>query len=155
MPEVTITLAITVPDGSTVSVDTHSVEATLESEVGGYEGGVRWMEDHAPVQRHVLQRRLLERLHERFGLVGSRPSTGSRPYLNFYAEARYGDGRIGALTLNTSRFYAVLDPSYAAEFPGSEPAEGRYLTCYISDESSIDLAIELVRGALASRGWSG
>lgn len=60
----------------------------------------------------------VKRLNERFGIVGSPPRSGRRPYPNFYAD---GDRRrVGGVTLNTRnspRFYAVLDPSLASTFP--------------------------------------
>ena len=154
MPEVTITLTINVPDGSAVAVQTNTPEALDPDDGDSRQGAQRWMEQHTPAAQQGLQRQLLDRLHEEFGLVGSRPGTGSRPYLNFYPESRYGDSRIGALTLNSGRFYAVLNPDLVSEFPGAEAAEGRYLTCYIRSDASVDLAINLMRRALVERDWA-
>ncbi len=154
MPEMTITLTINIPDGATVAVHTQAPDALGPDDGDSRQGAFRWMEEHAPAAQQRTQRQLLERLHEEFGLVGTRPSTGSRPYLNFYPASRYGDARIGALTLSSGRFYAVLNPALASEFPGSEPAEGRYLTCYLRDDYAVDLAVNLMRRALIERGWT-
>lgn len=154
MPEVTITLTINLPEGATVSVESTATEALEPDDGDSRQAALRWMEQHTPAAQQRLQRTLLDRLHAEFGLIGSRPATGARPYLNFYPETRYGDARIGALTLNSGRFYATMKPEFAAEFPGSEPAEGRYVTCYIRDEAAVDLAVQLMRRALTERGWA-
>lgn len=154
MPEVTITLTIDIPDGATVAVRTQTPDAHDSDDGDSRQAAMQWMEQHTPAPQQRTQRQLLERLYEEFGLVGTRPSTGSRPYLNFYPESRYGDSRIGALTLSSGRFYAVLDPNLASEFPDAEPAEGRYLTCYLRDDFAVDLAVDLMRRALIERGWS-
>ena len=153
MPEITITLKITVPDGATVEVSTDTQTAQAQSEAGGPDPAAAWMEEHAPAPQQRLQRQLLERLREKFGLVGTPPATGSRPYLNFYPGAPFGSSRVAALTLTTGRFYATLDPALVAEFPGTEAAEGKYLTVYLRQDSNIDLAVALVERALRQRGW--
>jgi hypothetical protein len=112
------------------------------------------MERHAPARQHGLLNELLARLRDEFDLAGSPPSTGSRPYLNFYPEPRYGTSRVGALVLGSSRFYATLAADLAPEFPGSEPAEGRYLTCYIRGTDDIELAVSMMHRALRDRGWT-
>lgn len=154
MQEVTITLTIQIPDGASVAVQTQAPEDLDPDDADSRQGALRWMEQHTPARQQRTHRQLLERLNEEFGLVGTRPSTGSRPYLNFYPESRYGDARIGALTLSSGRFYAVLNPDLADEFSGAEPAEGRYLTCYLRDDYAVDLAVDLMRRALIERGWS-
>lgn len=154
MPEVTITLTINLPDGATLAVESNATEALDADDGDSRQGALRWMEHHTPAAQQRLQRELLDRLHTEFGLIGSRPGTGTRPYLNFYPESRYGDARIGALTLNSGRFYATMNPELAAEFPGSEPAEGRYVTCYIRNGAAVDLAVQLMRRALTERGWT-
>ncbi len=159
MPQITITIQI--PEGATIAVRNEGDELTNRvdaSERGrehddGFTSALEWAEKHTPASQQRVHRDLLERLQSEFDLVGSRPSTGSRPYLNFYPEARYGTGRVGGLTLKTSRFYAVLNPDLVDQFPGTEAAEGRYLTCYISEPERIDLAVSLIRHALRERGW--
>lgn len=154
MPEVTITLTIQIPEGAAVRVVTDEVAVpTLDEDRGARRDAIEWMEASTPAPQQGLIRLLMERLDDEFGLVGSKPSTGSRPYLNFYPEARYGSSRVGAITLTTGRFYAVLDPALATEFPEAEPAEGKYLTCYLREEKDVELATMLMRRALAERGW--
>ena len=153
MPQIDITLTINIPEGATVALETRAPDA-LEEDGDSRHAALAWMEEHTPAPQQRLHRQLLERLHEEFGLVGSRPSTGSRPYLNFYPESRYGDSRIGALVLTSGRFYAVLNPALASEFPGAEPAESRYLTCYIRQDQDVDLAVSLMRRAMTERGWT-
>ena len=58
------------------------------------------------------------------------------------------------ITLNSGRFYATMNPELAAEFPGSEPAEGRYVTCCVRDDAAVGLAVQLMRRALSERGWA-
>lgn len=146
-------LKINIPEGATVDLEARTPDP-LEEDADSRHAALAWMEEHTPAPQQRLHRQLLDRLHEEFGLAGSRPSTGSRPYLNFYPESRYGDSRIGALVLTSGRFYAVLSPGLASEFPGAEPAEGRYLTCYIRTEQDVDVAVSLMRRAMTERGWS-
>ncbi len=154
MAEVKITLTISIPDEATVEVEAQTPDSLDRDNGDNRQVALRWMEKHAPAPQQRLHRQLLERLHEEFGLIGSRPSTGSRPYLNFYPKSRYGDSRVGAVILTSGRFYAVLDPQLVTEFPGSEPAEGRYLTCYIRQDQDVDLAVALMRRAMSGRGWA-
>jgi hypothetical protein len=153
MPEVTISLTIRIPDGATLTVNTDRAEPLGTDDADEQDAALGWMEEHAPAPQQRLLRELLDRLRSDFDLVGSRPSTGSRPYLNFYPGTRYGTSRVGAVVLTSGRFYAVLDPSLAPDFPGSEPAEGKYLTCYIRADGDIDLAASLMQRALEQRGW--
>lgn len=154
MPEVTITLTINLPEGASITVKTDANESLDPDDGSGHQSALQWMEQHTPAAQQGQQRSLLDRLHDEFGLVGSRPATGERPYLNFYPAPRYGDARIGALTLTSGRFYATMNPDLTAEFPGSEPAEGRYVTCYVRDGAAVDLAVQLMRRALTERGWA-
>ena len=153
MPEVTVSLTIRLPEGATVSTDTEQADLLPSDDGHEQTSAFGWMEQHAPAAQQPLLREILERLRDEFDLVGSRPSTGSRPYLNFYPEPRYGTSRVGALALKRSRFYAVLDPRLAEEYPGSEPAEGKYVTCYLRAPEDLELAVSLMHRALSERGW--
>ena len=155
MPQVKVTLTVDIPEGAAAVFETLEPEPLQLDGADLNDTAVRWMEEHTPAPQQPLQRELLERLRSEFGLVGSPPSTGGRPYLNFHSDSRYGTSRVGALVLKTSRLYAVLDPALRADFPGAEPAEGRYLTLYVRERDDIELAVSLIRRALEVRGWTG
>jgi hypothetical protein len=154
MRQVKITFTVDMPDDAIAVVETPDAEilqvAGADNE---YDAALRWMEGHAPASHQAIQHELLDRLHSELGIAGSPPASGDRPYLNFYADPRFGTSRVGALAHRTSRVYAAIDPMRVEDFPNTEPAEGRYLTLYVRDPEDIDSAVSLIQAALNARGW--
>ncbi|MEY2468859.1 MAG: hypothetical protein QOF21_1557 [Actinomycetota bacterium] len=160
-----INITIDVPDGARVTVtqaDADDIEDAHEREdelvlafgSGAQHKTEQWIDFHAPATRHQLYRALLARIFDEFRIEGRPPRTGQRPYVSLFPKPKYGTSRVGALTLNTGRFYVVLDPALAPEFPGTEPAEAKYLAFYVNnDEEDFELAVSLLRRAMRGRGW--